>query len=262
MNYDIWKLYIAGSPAYVLASRLHILRCRLKNWCLDKKLFWGINWKNIVEQLQYYGNQVQTCEQGRVFLQRQRPILEEISLTCTYWRQRTKEKFIQEGDLPTKLLLRRLRQKRQNNYIHMLQTEDGNYVTQHTDLEHLIQQHVQTILTSNGGQQVSQTSVNEDIDLVLRELNLLVISSTACFSLLQPLTPEEVENAIFSLPDGKSPGLYGYNVEFFKCYWSTVGDCITATTQRFFTTGHLLKEWNQTLIILVPKVSPPVEVNH
>lgn len=251
-----------GSPAYVMARRLHILRSRLKNWCLDKKLFWGINWKQIIDHLQHYGNQVQTCEQGRVFFQRQRPIVEELSVTYSYWRQRMKEKFIQEGDLPTKLLFRRLSQKRQQNYIHMLKAEDGTWVSQQADLESLIQRHFKAILTSNGGGPDAQMSVEQDIDLVLRELDLPVIPMVDYNSLLQPLSAEEVQLALFSLPEGKSPGLDGYNVEFFKYYWSTVGGILTAVVQRFFATGHLLKEWNQTLIILIPKVNPSVEVNH
>lgn len=34
---EIWALHIVGSPAYSLTRRLHIIRGRLKAWCLDKK---------------------------------------------------------------------------------------------------------------------------------------------------------------------------------------------------------------------------------
>lgn len=64
------------------------------------------------------------------------------------------------------------------------------------------------------------------------------------------------------MADNKSPGLDGYNADFFKHYWSTVGPGITAAAQRFFATGFLLKEWNATLMVLIPKIVPPQEVNH
>lgn len=260
--YDIWVLHIVGSPAYTLTRRLHIIRGRLKSWCLDKKIFWGLNWKNIFDRLQYYGCQVQNREQGTDFLQHRRPILEEISIACSYWRQRMKDVYIQAGDLPTKPLFRRLRQKKQANFIHMLQDDNGLWVSQPNDLELLIQRHFNTLLTSNGGDGVSLPAQSEAIDLVLRELHLPAISSVDSAKLMQPLTTDEVKSAMFSLADGKSPGLDGYNAEFFKTYWETVGGCITATTHRFFTTGHFLKDWNQTLMILVPKLNPSIEVNH
>lgn len=47
MVHDIWQLQIVGSYAYVVARRLSILCQKLKAWCLDKKFFWGVNWKSI-----------------------------------------------------------------------------------------------------------------------------------------------------------------------------------------------------------------------
>ena len=262
MVYEIWNMHIVGSPSYRLTRRLQILRNRLKTWCLDKRLFWGVNWKSILDKLEHLGTQVQTCDQGRVYLQHQRPMIEEINMACSYWRQRMKERYTQAGDLPTKLLFRRFHQKQRSNHIHMLQDGHGSWVSQPQDLTDLIQGHFKSILTSNGGNQVSTSNQNEAIDLVLRELNLPTLSFNDIAQLLQPLSAAEIQQAIFSLAEGKSPGMDGYNVEFFKTYWSTVGGCITAAAQKFFSTGHFLKEWNQTLIILIPKIKPPVEVNH
>lgn len=40
--HEIWQLRIVGSKMYRLARRMDLLRKRLKAWCLDKRLFWGI----------------------------------------------------------------------------------------------------------------------------------------------------------------------------------------------------------------------------
>lgn len=79
---------------------------------------------------------------------------------------------------------------------------------------------------------------------------------------MQPLAREEVQQAIFSLADDKSAGPDGFNVEFFKTYWSTVGEGVIDAVTNFFITGHLLKEWKRTLLVLIPKINPPTEVNH
>lgn len=58
MVQDIWRIPISGSPAYILARKLQLLRTRLKSWCLDKKLFWGVNWKRIFVHLHSRGSHI------------------------------------------------------------------------------------------------------------------------------------------------------------------------------------------------------------
>lgn len=87
-----------------LTRKLAVLRRRLKSWCLDRKLFWGINWKSLFDQLQHYGNQVQTKEQGMEFLHHQHALQQDSTLAFSYWHQRLKSNLIQVGDLPSKVL--------------------------------------------------------------------------------------------------------------------------------------------------------------
>ena len=104
---------------------------------------------------------------------------------------------------------------------------------------------------------------DSNIDLVLRELDLPRIPHQECAHLICPPTPTEIKESFFSLADNKSPGLDGYNAEFFEFYWPIVGPgIITEAVQRFFATGFILKEWNATLLVLIPKIVPPQEVNH
>lgn len=37
---------------------------------------------------------------------------------------------------------------------------------------------------------------------------------------------------------------------------------VISTVKRFFSTRNLLKDWNRTLLVLVPNVNPPEEVSH
>ena len=150
-------------------------------------------------------------------------------------------------------------QKQQQTQLHMLRTEDGSWLTSHSEIENLIQQHFQKLLTSSVSSPGASTN---SIDLVLRELHLPVITDQESQALLRPITMDEIKESFFSLADNKSPGLDGYNAEFFKHYWPTIGPSITTAIQRFFESGYLLKEWNATLLVLVPKVTPPQEVNH
>lgn len=57
--------------------------------------------------------------------------------------------------------------------------------------------------------------------------------------------------------------MQGFLSELFKLYWDNVGHLVVeAVNNFFFFTGYLLKDWNKTLLVLIPKVTPPEEVSH
>lgn len=59
-----------------------------------------------------------------------------------------------------------------------------------------------------------------------------------------------------------SPGPDGFTSEFFKVPWIKVGNAVFQGVKRFFETGYLLKEWNQSLLVMIPKIANPEEVDH
>lgn len=54
----------------------------------------------------------------------------------------------------------------------------------------------------------------------------------------------------------------GFSSAFFKHFWDLVGTSLVRAIQGFFNGGFLLKEWNQTFLILIPKISTPETVHH
>lgn len=184
---NIWRISIVGSAAYVLSRRLSMLRQLLKVWCLDKKLFWGVNWKSIFNQLQFQGNQITTLDHRRAYNQRQSTLTSEATLAFSYWRQRIKN-YIQIGELPSKVLFSRLRQRKQKNMFHMLRNVAGIWVSTPQEVHELIHLHFKSLLTNS-----SSTAVTDDsIDLVLRELNLPTVSPSDCENLLRPFSSQEI----------------------------------------------------------------------
>lgn len=55
----------------------------------------------------------------------------------------------------------------------------------------------------------------------------------------------------------KAPGLDGFNGNFYRTNWHTIGNEVIGAVQQFFHTGKMIKEFNQTLITLIPKVPQP-----
>ena len=61
-----------------------------------------------------------------------------------------------------------------------------------------------------------------------------------------------------SMNPNKAPGPDGFNGMFFIKAWPVIGgDIIRAVQEFFFSSGKLLKEFNTTIITLVPKVPNP-----
>ena len=90
---------------------------------------------------------------------------------------------------------------------------------------------------------------------VIREGPLLENSHHEQLSLC--FSAEEIRNALWSIPDTKSPGLDGYNSKFYKASWSIIGDEVVEAVQQLFRTGKLLQAWNTTAVHLIPKVPNP-----
>lgn len=79
-------------------------------------------------------------------------------------------------------------------------------------------------------------------------------SEDQCRDLQKEVTTEEVTAIIFSMPLDKSSGPDGFFVEFIRAAWDIVGEDIVSAVKELFRNGRLLKDFNNTIIALTPKV--------
>lgn len=83
---------------------------------------------------------------------------------------------------------------------------------------------------------------------------MLLLSEDQQLFLKAPFSSEEIRDAFYSLPRNKTSGPGGYPAEFFISCWSIVGGEVTAAIKEFFSSGKLLKQWNATTLVLIPKI--------
>ncbi|KAH7850666.1 hypothetical protein Vadar_001235 [Vaccinium darrowii] len=57
----------------------------------------------------------------------------------------------------------------------------------------------------------------------------------------------------------KAPKPDGMTMGFYQKYWDVVGEDVTKAVQHFIQTGYILKSFNHTRIVLIPKVKTPVQ---
>jgi hypothetical protein len=52
--------------------------------------------------------------------------------------------------------------------------------------------------------------------------------------LIDPITLQEVKEAIFALPKDKASGPYGFPIEFFQTYWNIISDDVYKSVTDFY----------------------------
>jgi hypothetical protein len=76
-----------------------------------------------------------------------------------------------------------------------------------------------------------------------------------------PYTREEVKKAMFNIGDLKAPGPDGLHAIFFKRYWSLIGEDLTDEVLNAINSGRVPDGWNNTNIVLIPKVDCPESIS-
>ena len=75
--------------------------------------------------------------------------------------------------------------------------------------------------------------------------------------LCEPFTIADIKEALFSIPNHKSPKLDGFNSGFFKHSWIKIGDQICNAVQDFFRTGIMPDYVSAMKLVVLPKVPNP-----
>jgi len=57
--------------------------------------------------------------------------------------------------------------------------------------------------------------------------------------------------------DLKAPGVEGMPTLFYKQYWEIIGADVTQEVKQVLSGGAMPKGWNETVVVLIPKVKKP-----
>ncbi|XP_057247522.1 uncharacterized protein LOC130589908 [Beta vulgaris subsp. vulgaris] len=220
---SVWSMPIVGSVMYCFTKHIsYFFRNHLRRWCLDHKVVWGIDWKDLSTRLDATATNICTLSQGHDFMTQRQHELDLASLGHIYWSQRSKDRYIQLGELPTKYFYNKMKSKRHSAYIYLLKNSEGQWIEDGPTILANILNHFKSAYGLNQGTTTSIQDHYKAIDLALRELNLPHLSRMQQQQLLLPFSEGEVREAMFGIGDAKSPGLDGSTAEFFKTHWTFI----------------------------------------
>uniref|UniRef100_A0A803PY51 Reverse transcriptase domain-containing protein n=1 Tax=Cannabis sativa TaxID=3483 RepID=A0A803PY51_CANSA len=167
----------------------------------------------------------------------------------TYWQQRSRVDWLQNGDQNTKFFHAYASSRRKHNTIKFLNDDRG--IAVHS------KQGMTDIITAYFGDLFKATDV--DLDALTHTIAAIPTTVTAAMndSLIQPFTCEEIYNALKTISPDKSPGSDGMSAMFYHKYWSIVGDVVTKVVLGVLNDGCDMESINHSLITLIPKTKTP-----
>ncbi|CAN6675688.1 unnamed protein product [Malus baccata var. baccata] len=168
-----------------------------------------------------------------------------------YWMQRSRVRWLREGDANTNFFHNSTLQRRRRNQIIKIKDELGNWVEQPGSVRKLVEDHfIHTFTTGearNWGTLLDCISprVTEDMNLAL----------------LKPVSEDEVKTAIFKMGGLKAPGPDDFQGIFYQSFWEHVYGDVCALVRELMQGSSSPTSLNATYIVLIPKVPHPETVS-
>ncbi|XP_065628619.1 uncharacterized protein LOC136067152 [Quercus suber] len=216
---------LGGSPSFILANKLKMLKLDLKRWNVEEFGNIGLRVQNLWKDL----NVLEVIEEDRVLsaeesLEKDRihgeleksTLLEEI---C--WRQKSRALFLKEGDMNTKFFHCIANSHRRSNTIDRLLVDGELYIDEG----------------------IIEGISEEDANWLDR-----------------PFDEDEVYKVVHDFNGDNAPGPDGFSMAFFQSCWSLVKNNIMNVFHNFHAHAVFEKSLNATFLALIPKKNDAVDV--
>ncbi|XP_070019089.1 nuclear pore complex protein NUP98A-like isoform X2 [Nicotiana sylvestris] len=161
---------------------------------------------------------------------------------------------------------------RQKSRVHWLKLGDTNSTYFHANIKNRITQNQIRSLVSDRGEMIqSEKGIEDEILGFYKQLlganatqmpaihpSIMaegpILNREQQIQLIEPVTKEEICQALKSISDLKAPGCDEFNACFFKKAWPIIGDEVSDAIQQFFSSTKMFKAINCTTVTLIPKL--------
>lgn len=127
---------------------------------------------------------------------------------------------------------------------------DGAVVTEVAGIMELITDYYRTMFTSQGAGRIEEV-LQHVPRRVTAEMN---------HSLMADFSDVEIKRVLDDIGDLKAPGADSMSSLFYKQYWHIVGRDVIKEVKNFLRGGVLPEGWNETVVVLIPKVQQPEKI--
>eukprot|EP00253_Pinus_taeda_P008595 PITA_08595 len=162
------------------------------------------------------------------------------------WRQKSRIRWLKEGEKNTRFFHRTTVQRRMHNQIAQVTNAQGEKLETQEEIEKEFLHYFKEI------SQEPNINRGEAIDNITRHIPRLV-SEEQNSLLLKPISLQEVELAVKSLKAGKAPGPDGFSSNFFHHFWELIKWEVWQVVEESRSLRWMYPGLNATFIALIPK---------
>uniref|UniRef100_A0A803Q8E0 Reverse transcriptase domain-containing protein n=1 Tax=Cannabis sativa TaxID=3483 RepID=A0A803Q8E0_CANSA len=167
----------------------------------------------------------------------------------TYWQQRSRVDWLQNGDQNTKFFHAYASTRKKHNTIKSLIDNNGTVITSKNGMTDVITTFFGDLFTAS---EINHEALNHTLSTIPT-----TVTADMNESLLRPFTNDDVYNALKTINPDKSPGSDGMSAMFYHKYWSIVGNVVSKVVLGVLNDGDCLDTLNHSLITLIPKINAP-----
>ena len=168
-----------------------------------------------------------------------------INNECEGAKVRSRARWIEEGEKPTRFFFRLERKRAEKNIFKSLFNESGEEKFSRDDIELVLVDFYKALFSKDSLNMQIQTQIIDDLDLSLSDLE-----REQCEGLF---TKDELSAALKGLQTGKSPGSDGLPVEFYSAFWDLLCDPLLSVLNDCFRVGSLCASQREALLRLIYK---------
>ncbi len=167
---------------------------------------------------------------------------------------RSRYQNLTQMDAPSKFFFSLEKKHGQSRYIHSLRSENGQELTKVSDIRKRAVQFYDKLYRSEYRKdEVLSAGFYEGLPNVLEDSKA---------ELERPLSEEELLNALRGMESGKTPGIDGLPVEFYKEFWAVLSEDLLAVLNESLVDGSLPLSCRRAVITLLPKKGDLQEIKN
>ncbi|KAL9235894.1 hypothetical protein vseg_010625 [Gypsophila vaccaria] len=252
-----WNTHIVGTHMFKLVKKMKLMKPILKQLNRD-------NYNDIEQTTEALEEQVFRLQKelgsdptnGAIMEEEHRCVKDlmiKLEARASYLAQKSKQQWFSEGDTNNAYFHGIIKGRRIRNKV--IEIEDMKGITQNSPegIQTAFLEYYKSLL---GSSQMTKSVHSKIIDQgpkctdQMREI------------LMAPVIGKDIKEAVFSVPDIKSPGPDGFTSKFFKDSWLITGANVIEAVLDFFKERKLLQQLNATTLVLIPKNDRPTNVMH
>lgn len=165
----------------------------------------------------------------------------------SFFRQRSRIKWLEDGDFDTKFFHFVTKARNASNAIKYLRRVDGSKTNSLQEVHSMVVSYYAGIYNTLKGDFCPflplflDSLITQHCPLVHQQI------------LKSSFSVETIRSSLFKMPLNRTPGPDGFPVEFFTSCWEIIGVEVTMAVQDFFSTSFMPKALNLTMLVLIPK---------